>query len=143
MITLILSLILFIIFLTLGSFHIYWLFGGTWGLEKVIPSKENQAKTLQIPKLATLFVGLILVLFGLIYLMKSGYISIQIPNWITDYGYWFVPSVFFLRAIGDFNYVGFFKKVKNTKFAKADSKLFSPLCLGIGIIGILIQLIEK
>ncbi|MEM6843120.1 MAG: DUF3995 domain-containing protein [Bacteroidota bacterium] len=50
--------------------------------------------------------------------------------------------IFILRALGEFNYVGFFKRVKNTEFARADSRIFSPLCLGIGVIGILIQLMH-
>ena len=143
MIIIILSIILFLIFTVLGGFHFYWLFGGIWGLEKVIPSKGDKAISLSIPKLATLIVGLVLVLFGLFYLIKSGLVIVHIPNWVTNYGYWFVPSIFILRAIGEFKYIGFFKKIKNTEFAKADSKIFSPLCLIIGIIGILIQLMNK
>ncbi|MFT6442917.1 MAG: hypothetical protein ACJASM_002470, partial [Salibacteraceae bacterium] len=38
---------------------------------------------------------------------------------------------------------GLFKKIKHTDFAKADTKLFVPLCLSIGIIGIVIQLMNK
>ncbi|EZH74282.1 hypothetical protein ATO12_15565 [Aquimarina atlantica] len=138
----ILSIILCLIFTVLGGFHFYWLFGGVWGLKKVIPTKGNEKNMLAIPKFGTLVVGLVLVAFGLIYLIKSGLINIQIPNWIAIYGYWFIPSVFILRAIGEFRYVGFFKKIKNTEFSKADSKIFSPLCLVIGVIGILIQLIK-
>ncbi|WP_074407892.1 DUF3995 domain-containing protein [Aquimarina megaterium] len=142
MITTILSIILCLIFVVLGGFHFYWLFGGVWGLRKVIPTKGNEKNTLAIPKFATLVVGLILVAFGLVYLIKSGLINIMISNGITIYGYWFIPSIFILRAIGEFKYVGFFKRIKNTEFSKADSKIFSPLCLVIGIIGILIQLIK-
>ena len=143
MIITILSLILFLIFIVLGGFHFYWLFGGVWGLEQVIPTRVEKASSLSIPKLATLLVGLILMLFGLMYLIKSGLINVQVQNWITNYGFWVIPSIFILRAIGDFNYVGFFKKITNTEFAKADSKIFAPLCLIIGIIGILIQLMNK
>ncbi len=127
----------------LGGFHLYWFFGGTWGVEKVIPTKNNETNTHSIPKFATLLVALILISFGFIYLIKSGLITIQLPNWLATYGYWLIPIIFILRAIGEFNYVGFFKKVKNTEFAKADSKLFVPLCLFIGVIGIIIQLLDK
>ncbi len=140
MIVIILSTILFLVFTVLGSFHFYWLFGGVWGLEKVIPTKSNELKNISIPKFATLLVGLVLILFGLIYLIKSGLVIFPVSNWIINYAYWFIPSIFMLRAIGEFKYVGFFKKIKNTKFAKADSTIFSPLCLGIAITGILIQL---
>lgn len=143
MIATILSLILFVIFTLLGSIHIYWLLGGKWGLKNVIPTKENQATTLEIPQFATLIVALVLLFLGLIYLVKSEFIIIQFPNWISNYGYWIIPSIFILRAIGDFNYVGLFKKMKNTEFAKADSKWFIPLCLTIGTLGIWIQLMNK
>ncbi|CAZ95031.1 DUF3995 domain-containing protein [Zobellia galactanivorans] len=96
----------------------------------------------KIPPIATLVVGVVLVLFALVYLMKSGLLTIQGLNGVINYGYWFIPFIFILRAIGDFNYLGFFKKVKHTAFAKADSKVFVPLCLAIGIMGILIQLMD-
>ena len=44
-----------------------------------------------------------------------------------------VAAAFLLRAIGDFRLVGFFKRVRNTRFAAWDTRLFSPLSLGIGI----------
>lgn len=143
MITTIVSTILFTIFTTLSFIHFYWLFGGKWGLEKVIPTKDNETSALSIPKFATLIVALVLLLFGLIYLVKSGFINVPIPNLVTTYGYWIIPAIFILRAIGDFKYVGFFKKIKNTEFAKTDSKWFAPLCLTIGILGILVQIVSN
>ncbi|WP_431167713.1 DUF3995 domain-containing protein [Tenacibaculum halocynthiae] len=139
---LIFSLILFFTFTLLGSFHIYWLLGGTWGVKKVIPTKNNQLNSVAIPKFATVIVAAVLILFGFVYLVKTELINIELPNIVIEYGYWFIPCIFIIRAIGEFNYVGFFKKIKGTEFAKADSKIFSPLCLGIGILGILIQIIK-
>lgn len=143
MTTTILSIILVVIFTSLDFIHFYWLFDGKWGLEKVIPTKDNQINTPSISNFANLIVGLVLFLFGLIYLIRSGLTNVQVPNWVINYGYWIAPSIFTLRAIGYFKYVGFFKKIKNTYFAKADLKLFSPLCLTVGIIGILNQLMNK
>lgn len=65
MIVIILSTMLFLIFAVLGGFHFYWLFGGNWGLEKVIPTKGNETSNLSIPKLATLIVGVIGILIQL------------------------------------------------------------------------------
>ncbi len=143
MIVSILSVLLFLVFAVLSGFHFYWIFGGTFGINKVIPTKEGATLNKQvIPPVATLVVALGLLFFGLLYLLKGGFISVPLPNWVIAYGTWFVPSIFLLRAIGDFNYVGFFKKVRNTDFAKADSTLFSPLCLGIGASGFAIQLLD-
>jgi len=123
----------------LSGFHFYWLFGGKWGTDKVFPTKTNQSSKPPIPKFAILIVALGLAFFGLLYLIKSGLITAQLPHWVT-YAYWIIPAIFILRSIGEFNYVGFFKKVKDTPFAKADTKIFAPLCLTIGVLGILIQL---
>lgn len=143
MIATILSIILLVIFTSLGLMHFYWIFGGKWGLKNVIPTKSQKDDFNPPPKFATLVVAIVLLFFGFTYLIKSGFVDIQVPNWIVNYIYWIIPSIFVLRAIGEFKYVGFFKKVNNTAFAKADSKLFSPLCLIIGILGILIHLINK
>jgi hypothetical protein len=143
MITAILSTILIVIFTSLGFIHFYWLFGGKWGLEQTLPTKKIGTKAIEPPKFATTIVGIVLVSFGLLYLTNTGLKIFQVPNWIVAYGSWIIPSLFILRAIGDFKYVGFFKKIKNTVFAKADSKWFAPLCLTIGIIGIAIQIMNK
>jgi len=137
MITATLSLLLFTIFTILSGFHFYWFFGGKWALEKVIPTKKQQIKNITIPKYATLLVALILLFFGVLYLFLSKLTPFQLTNNMVKYMYWCIPILFIIRAIGDFYYVGFFKKIKRTKFAIADTKLFSPLCLIIGILGII------
>ena len=83
MITTFLSIILLVTFTSLGLIHFYWLFGGKWGLEKAIPTKEVGEKAIQPPKIATAIVGIGLISFGLIYLLKSGLINFQVP--ITHY----------------------------------------------------------
>jgi hypothetical protein len=50
-------------------------------------------------------------------------------------------TLFILRAIGDFKYLGFFKKIKNTKFGQNDTKYFAPLCLIIGILTLLVAVL--
>jgi glucan phosphoethanolaminetransferase (alkaline phosphatase superfamily) len=142
MITSIVAIILCFIFSLLSFIHFYWLFGGKWGLEKVIPTKNKELQTLEIPKFATLIVALVLILFGGLYLIKTKFFSLQTPILFSQYIYWAIPSIFIIRAIGDFNYVGFFKKIKNTAFAKSDTKWFVPLCLLIRILGFVLQFIS-
>lgn len=118
--------------------HFYWMFGGRWGTQRVFPTRSKEAEAPPIPKIATLIVALGLLFFGLLYLRKAGFIDFPLPPWILHYSYWLIPAIFIVRAIGEFKYVGFFKKVKDTHFAKADTQYFSPLCLFIGILGLLI-----
>lgn len=139
MLTQLLSILLMLIFFLLGLLHFNWALGGKWGMDKTIPTKSTGEKVLNPSKIDSAFVGFGLLLFGLIYWLKSGLLLLAIPNWILFYGSWIIPIIFILRAIGDFKYVGFFKKITNTAFANADSRIFSPLCLAIGLIGLFIQ----
>ncbi len=135
-----LSIILSAIFFFLGSIHFFWAFGGNWGLEYALPTTTNNQKALRPSNLMTLFVGLVLFSFGWVFLSQTSIINLEKYNSTLNYIRWGISILFILRAIGDFNYVGFFKKVKPTKFSKADSQLFSPLCLIIGLVGIVLQL---
>jgi len=47
---------------------------------------------------------------------------------------WVLAALFLIRAVGEFRYVGFFKSVRDTRFATWDSWLFSPLCLLIAVL---------
>lgn len=136
----ILSILLSIIFIGLGIIHFNWVVGGKFGFSESLPTKENGERVLNPKKIDSAIVGIGLTAFGIFYFLKSGLIDVNLAEWITKYGSWIIPSIFLLRAIGEFKYVGFFKKIKNTEFGKWDTKLFSPLCLLIGICGIIIQL---
>lgn len=120
--------------------HLYWAAGGNFGFAASLPTKESGERVLNPKKIDSAIVGLGLVSFGFYYLLKTELIEYPLPNWLTTYGGWIIPSIFLLRALGDFKYVGFFKRVTKTDFAYKDTRYFSPLCLITGIIGILIQL---
>ena len=50
---------------------------------------------------------------------------------LTRWGTRAVGVVFALRALGEFKWVGFFKSVRDTRFARLDTWLYSPLCAGM------------
>lgn len=84
---------------------------------------------LSIPNFATFVVAMLLRVFALVYLVKSGRLHIQVPNWITNYGYWIIPSICILRATGDFKYVDFSKNkeycIRKSSFKMDDPFLFN------------------
>ena len=138
--TTIFALLLFLIFLLLSSIHFYWALGGRWGSEAIIPVKDGNVKAMMPGLLPTLIVAFGLLAFGFFILIKSGLINISLPLWLEKSGLWIIAGIFILRAIGEFKYVGFFKKIKLTKFGQNDTKYYSPLCLLIGILAIFIEL---
>ena len=138
----VLSILLSIILLGLGVIHFNWVLGGKFGFLESLPTKENGERVLNPKKIDSAIVGIGLTAFGVFYVLNSGVIEYNLPERIMKYGGWIIPILFLLRAIGEFKYIGFFKRIKKTDFGKLDTKLFSPLCLIIGIFGILIQLMK-
>ncbi|MDO5987646.1 DUF3995 domain-containing protein [Flavivirga amylovorans] len=129
------------VFLVLGMIHLNWVIGGTFGFAESLPTKETGERVLNPKKFDSAIVGLGLVSFSFFYLIKIGFIKLNLPDWGLNYGSWVIPTIFILRSIGEFKYVGFFKRVKTTTFGKLDTKIYSPLCLFIGVIGIILQLL--
>lgn len=141
--TTIIVIILITIFLFLSGLHIYWGFGGKWGNGAVIPTKNDNIKVMMPGIVPTFIVALGLLGFGLVVSMNVVELDFKLPVWldvVNKYGLWLIASIFILRAIGEFNYVGFFKKYKQTKFGQNDTKYYSPLCLTIGILTLILEL---
>lgn len=136
-----LSIILVLTYFAIALIHSYWLFGGEKWIDKALPTDENGKRVLNPSKFKTVIVTFGLLLFALYYLLKMELFEIKIPKLITEYSGWIISIIFIIRAIGDFKYVGFFKRIKKTEFAKFDTRYFTFISLIIGLIGIIIELI--
>ena len=133
------ALALFII----GIFHIYWAFGGEVGAKVVLPEMEKDGLAFTPSKLATSIVGTIFFGLGILPLIAMEIVVIQLPSFFNDYMILGLGIIFFIRAIGEFKYVGFFKKVKSTMFAEYDTKYFSPLSFVLSIFFFLIEFLFR
>jgi len=123
------SIILCVVFLTLSAIHVRWLFGDRLGMEGVVPTRDGEP-LLRPGKGATLTVAVALACAALVSVWR-GLDPLVGPTWVPRLGIWVLAAVFALRAIGEFRYIGLFKRVRGTRFARNDSLFFSPLCLGI------------
>ncbi len=132
--TALISIALFLVFLFLSGIHFYWGLGGKWGSQAVFPTINSDTKPIIPGKIPTFVVAFGLLAMGLFILQKANFYHFSIPSWLDQYGLWAIATIFILRAIGDFKYLGFFKKIKETAFGINDSKYYSPLCLSIGIL---------
>ena len=123
-------MILAAILTVLALIHIYWAAGGKWGAAKAIPKMPGSEQPLFIPGPAST-----LVVTGLLFLAAA--ISANLI--LSDYRRWLMLAmalVFALRAIGEFNYIGFFKRIRNTEFAYWDTRLYSPLCVAMSALAL-------
>jgi len=123
------SIVLCVVFLALSAIHVRWLFGDQLAFEGVVPTRNG--KPLFRPgKGPTLLVAAALAFAAVISVWRGFYPLVE-PTWVPRVGIWVLAAVFALRAIGDFRYIGIFKRVRGTRFARNDSLFFSPLCIGI------------
>jgi len=141
MITTIALLLLVSILVAISALHIYWAFGGKWASKDVYPALEGDKPFFQsdtIPMIPTLIVAALLAIAAGLFLWHTGVIAPVLPQWIRVAGVWTVTIVFFVRAIGEFKYVGFFKTVRDTGFGRKDTMIFSPLCLLLATLALIV-----
>jgi hypothetical protein len=116
----------------LGVIHLYWVARGVAGRSVALPER-NGRPVVQPGRASTVAVALGLFGGALTLLARLGLVRVPVPaRWIGA-GTWTLASLFGLRAIGEFRYVGLFKRVKGTPFARWDTGLFTPLCLLIAL----------
>jgi hypothetical protein len=135
----ILGILLAVIFAVLGLFHCYWAAGGKLGGGAAIPTAPGGERLLNPSPFATVLVALALFAAMLVVLGRLKVWGAFLPSQIFYSGTLVIALLFLLRAIGDFHYVGFFKSVSGTNFARWDTILFSPLCLFIAVAAFLIS----
>jgi Protein of unknown function (DUF3995) len=129
----IISILVATIFFLLSVIHFYWAMGGKWGMDVTVPTNATGKKMLSPSAMASVLVGVGLLLMCLIQLKNMLSFLNAIDSRLFKYGNFFIAFIFLARAIGDFKYAGFFKKVIDTPFAKNDSWFYSPLCLFLSI----------
>lgn len=139
--TTILCALLIIIFSLIAILHFYWAAGGSWGATAAVPTNEKGERFLNTGPISSVVVGVGLLGFAFYYMLPV--ISLQIlPTGVLKVFGWIIPAIFFIRAIGEFRYVGLFKKLKTSTFAVQDTKYFTPLCLLISALGFAIKLLN-
>ncbi|MFJ5788455.1 DUF3995 domain-containing protein [Lysinibacillus sp. NPDC093197] len=114
----------------ISMLHVYWACGGSWGSKVVLPIKKGGQEPVFVPrKIGTLLVALLLLFAAVLLFIQGIYLqNVQQFTFFT-LGCIVCAAIFFIRAIGDFKYVGFFKKIKHSQFARNDTWFYSPLCL--------------
>jgi hypothetical protein len=132
--------ILFVIFFLIAGLHFYWALGGQWAIEAVVPINSRGEKVLRTSVLSCIIVGCGLLMFAFYYVLELRQMDFVLTNFLVRFVKWIIPSIFLLRAIGDFNYVGFTKRITNSKFGRLDTKYFSPLCVLIAMLGFIVAL---
>jgi hypothetical protein len=116
------------VFVVLGLWHFYMAFTDQSGESAAVPSIDG--KPLFVPSTrSTIAVGIVLLLFAMLVACASGMLVLGWPRRLFTWLSYALALGLLARAVGDFRYVGFFKRVRHTRFARMDTVLYSPLCV--------------
>jgi hypothetical protein len=67
-------------------------------------------------------------------LARAGHVRLPLPDGLVRVALLGVGAAFVLRALVPNRYVGFFKGLRTTRWAKYDTRLYSPLFLLLGLL---------
>ncbi len=116
----------------IAAVHFYWAAGGSAWKAGAIPSR-NGTSVLSPSPLSTTLVGVVLLGMAAVVGSTAGLIPPFLPAGLLRGASAVLALIFAARAVGEFRYVGFFKRVRGSVFAERDTYLYSPLCLMLAV----------
>ena len=123
-------MILSAILSVLALIHIYWAAGGRWAVNQVTPKLADGQPMFVPGPVATLAVAALLLFAAAI---SASVVFGEFRQWLM----YAMALAFALRAIGEFRYCGFFKRIRSTEFAYWDTRVYSPLCVVMAALALL------
>lgn len=119
-------------FVALAVWHFRMALWPAAGTSGTVPSVSG--KPLFVPSArATVLVGVVLLLFACLVAATAGLLEVGIPVRVLSWLCYALALGLLARAVGEFKYVGFFKRVRGSRFARLDTLLYSPLCLLLAV----------
>ncbi|MGL5817383.1 MAG: DUF3995 domain-containing protein [Phycicoccus sp.] len=106
-----------------SALHVYWAAGGRWLFDRAVPPGVVPGRWL------TLVVAAALASFAALVLLAAWDVGPAVLRWPVAAG----VAVLTLRAIGDTRNAGFTKTIRDTPFAAADDRYFTPLVVFLAL----------
>lgn len=121
-----------------AGFHFHWALGGRTGFSVSLPQREDgspvMAHRLSWWRRAAGAVAVGLMALSWLLLGRIGYLPPPLPPGPSRAALLATGAAFAARAIVPNRYVGFFKSLRTTRWARYDTRLYSPLFLLLGLL---------
>ncbi|EED97374.1 conserved hypothetical protein [Burkholderia multivorans CGD1] len=112
--------------------HVYWACGGRRGKRAAIP--EHDGVPLLHPSTAgTCTIAAALLAAACVVAARAGWVWPGRYPGASGIAIVVLALLFAVRAVGDFRYVGFFKRIRGSRFARMDTLYYSPLCATLAL----------
>jgi cation transport ATPase len=112
--------------------HVYWAFGGSLGKRAAIPEQDG-VPLLRPSAPGTLAIAAALLAGAGAVASRAGWLWPNLYPGAIAFAVVALALIFAVRAVGDFRYVGFFKRIRGSRFARMDSLCYSPLCAALAL----------
>lgn len=127
-----LTLVVVLVFVALAAWHFWMALTPASGLGGALPVADG--KPLFVPsRRATVAVGVLLLCFAALVAATGGLFDAGVPRGALAVMSGTLAIGLLARAIGEFRYLGFFKRVRGSRFATLDTIVYSPLCLLLAV----------
>jgi Protein of unknown function (DUF3995) len=121
-----------------AAFHLHWALGGRLGYSVSLPQRADgspvMADRLRWWRPAAGAVALGLVALALLVLGDAGHLALPLPPGLARAALIATGAAFVARALVPNPWVGFFKSIRSTRWARFDTRLYSPLFLLLGLL---------
>ena len=121
-----------------ASFHLHWALGGRVGYSVSLPQRADGTPVMahRLPwwRPAAGAVALGLTALALLLLAHAGHLPLPVPASLARGALLATGAAFVARALVPNRYVGFFKSLRSTRWARFDTRLYSPLFLLLGLL---------
>ncbi|KVP25457.1 hypothetical protein WJ86_13090 [Burkholderia multivorans] len=113
--------------------HVYWACGGRRGKRAAIPEHDG-VPLLHPSRAGTCTIAGALLAAAYVVAARAGWVVLP-GRYTSAIGIAIVvlALMFAVRAVGDFRYVGFFKRIRGSRFARMDTLYYSPLCAALAL----------
>jgi len=127
------SIALTVSFIILAILHLFWAMGLKFDIKNMVPVVEGEPVFTPGP-IGTFIVAIVLFVFSAVSLGLGFSNKVPIGYFqVLKISGFAIGTILLVRAVGDFKYVGFFKRIKDSNFAKYDYRLYSPFCITSGV----------
>ncbi len=121
-----------------AAFHLHWALGGRTGFAVSLPQRPDGSPVMahRLPwwRPAAGAVALGLVALALLMLSHAGHLPLPLPKRLAGAVLLATGAAFVARALVPNRYVGLFKSLRQTRWARYDTRLYSPLFLLLGLL---------
>jgi hypothetical protein len=121
-----------------AAFHLYWALGGRIGYSVSLPQRPDGTPVMahRLPwwRPAAGAVALALAALALLLIAYAGRPPLPLPRGFARAALLAVAAAFVARTLVPNPYVGFFKSLRDTRWARYDTRLYSPLFLLLGLL---------